>query len=160
MSKSVGYNQYLKPTISSFFKSLVWDFSFAITATWGLYFKGKEMGWFIIIPSIAMYLFSVLYFSQSIVVHLKKIMIHNEGIQFSGLTGRPYGFKWHEIKKATMRERNNFISGTKKILIFSLINNDEIAYNISTLSKIDEKFVFSEVKKRTPISTIFDKGPI
>lgn len=151
--------QTFKPTLRSFIRSLIWDISPAVTALVVTYFTYEKAGLIIIILGVLMGLFSLYLILQTIIVHLQKITLLDEGIFISGL-GRPFGLRWSDIEKGTIRERHNIISGTDRLLILYSKNGHILSYNTSTLSKHDENIVLSEVRKRIPTAAIFDRGTL
>lgn len=151
--------QTFKPTLRSFIRSLIWDIAPAVTALVGAYFTYEKAGLIIIILGVLMGLFSLYLILQTIIVHLQKITLLDEGIFILGL-GRPFGLRWSDIEKGTIRERHNIISGTDRLLILYSKNGHILSYNTSTLSKHDENIVLSEVRKRVPTAAIFDRGTL
>lgn len=148
-----------KPTFRSFISSFFYRISPAFSAavfTYLLYDKAKIL---VIIGDVVTGLFCLYMAIQTIVVHIQKITLLEEGILFSGF-GRPYGFRWSYFEKADIRERRNLISGTDRVVILYTKKRERIPINTSTLSKKDEKKVLSEIRKRIPTSTFFDKGTV
>lgn len=148
--------QTFKPTIRSFILSFIYDISPAVTAALVTYFTHGKAGLIIIIPSALMGLFSLYLILQTIFVHLQKITVLNEGILISGFR-RPYGLRWTDVEKAEIRERHNIISGTDKLLILYSKYGHKIAYPISILSKNDQNNIDTEIRKKIPTSTKFDR---
>ena len=152
--------QSFKPTLRSFIRSLIWDISPIVTASLVTYFMhDKAESIVIIIIDVIAVLFSLYLILQTIIVHLQKITLLNEGIFISGL-GKPFGLRWSDIENATLRERHNLISGTDRLLILYSKTGIRWAYNTSTLSKRDENILLSEVRKRIPTAAIFDTGTL
>jgi len=151
--------QTFKPTMRSFIRSFIWTISPAVTALLLIYirFRYEKTGLISILLGVLGGLSSLYLILQTIIVHLQKITLLDEGIFISGL-GRPFGLRWSDIEKATLRERHNIISGTDRLLVLYSKNGLRWAYNTSTLSKRDEKILLSEVRKRIPTAAIFDRG--
>lgn len=148
-----------KPTIRSFIYSFLYSLSPAIGAgimTYILYEQSKTL--VIFLDAIAG-LFCIYLLVQTIFVHLKKISLLEDGIIITGIV-RPYGLRWTDIEKATIRERHNLLSGTDKLLVLYTKQGNKMYYPISILSKRDENEISREVRKRVPTSSTFDKSSL
>lgn len=148
-----------KPTFRSFILSLLYRITPAFSAVIVTYFLYDKAKVFIIIVDVITGLFCLYMTLQTIMVHIQKITLLEEGILFSSF-GRPFGFRWSDIEKADIRERRNILSGTDRLVILYTKKGDKIPINTSTLSKNNEKKVLSEIRKRIPTSTFFDKGTV
>ena len=144
-----------KPTFRSFMISFLYDCSPAIMAAIVTYFLHGKIGNWVVLLDVLAGLFCIFLLIQTILVHLRKFSLFEEGIVISGI-GRPRGFRWEDFEKAVVRERHNLLSGTDKLLILYFKQGGSIAYPVSVLSKRCENEVLREVRRRVPTSSIFD----
>lgn len=148
-----------KPTVLSFILSFLYRTSPAMTAAVVTYFYYEKGGVVLIILDVLTGLFCLYLLLQTIFVHLQKISLLDEGIVVSGVS-QPYGLRWADVDKRTVRERHNFLSGTDKLLVLHSRRGDKLAYPLSILSKEDQNEILREVRRRGPTSTVFDNPTI
>ena len=148
-----------RPTLTSFVLSSLYRMTPAMTAIAVTYFFYHKSGVVLIILDVLTGLFCIYLILQTIIVHLQKNSLLEDGIVISGLS-RPYGLRWSDVDKAIVRERHNLLSGTDKLLVVISKRGNSIAYPVSVLSRDDQNEILREVRRKTPTSTVFDNPTI
>jgi len=152
------YNMYYKPTIKSFFSSLVWNFSLAIAAAIITFFGYGTYPRIIIVLDVIVGIIVFVMLVQTIVVHCNKIYVDDACLMTSGLLNTTK-MRWEEITSATLLERKNAMSRTDHLLILAGRNN-LISYNTSVLSTQDEDTVLKKIMSKTNLVIKEDKPSI
>lgn len=148
-----------RPTVLSFILSSLYSMTPAITAAMVTYFFHEKGGVVLIVLDVLTGLLCLYFILVTIFAHMKKISLLHDGIIISGIS-RPYGLRWLDVDKATLRERHNFLSGRDRLLVLSSKQGHNIAYPVSVLSNHDQNMILKEVRRRVPTSTVFDNPTV
>jgi|GEM_PF-3393823 len=96
--------------------------------------------------------------AQTIYVHRGKLIVSPEGF-LMWRAGRAYGALWPDVKKATIRERRNWLFRTDRIVILDRRDGHQNVYVTSILSPQAERTVLGIVRRHvTQTETVLDKG--
>jgi hypothetical protein len=147
-----------KPSIKSFVNGLPYDLSPLGSAALVMYFVGSSAGFLFKVLSGGMVLFSVLLVLNSLMVHLKRLYVNEIGIGIRSFGART-AIPWTDISSVVLRERQNAITRTDRLLI---IESPQIAfgYVISTLSPNQEEEVLAAVRAKTQVVVYQDQQAI
>lgn len=139
-----------RPSLKSFFGSLLWSFSPIIVAGIVTYFMYESVTWkwFLLASGGLMALLSLFLVTQSIYVHLNKIYLDDYCIRTSGPLCT-IELRWQSIASASLRERVNAASRTDHLLILQDHNGRILSFNTSTLSPTEEGIVLRRVGEKT-----------
>jgi hypothetical protein len=150
-----------KPSFKSFVSSLIWDFSLAIAGILGYHFSvdqstAKFKVWFLFISLCVLCGISLILFTQTIYVFTRRIIIDDERISLSGISGTKT-MRFDFVMNATLNERINQISRTDHLLKIVDRKGEVLIINPSTLSRSDEKDFIAFIGSRINLEVINDK---
>lgn len=152
-------NRRYRPSFRSFFGSLVFDSSPLLVVAAVYYFKGFHQGLLLGIVSAGMVLYSVFLVVQSCVVFLGRLEMSPVGIRsFTAFGPMPF-IKWVDINYAMLRERQNPVSRTDRLLILQT-PRAKMNFPVSILSREEEQEVIDEVKRRIHLVVTEDRPAV
>jgi hypothetical protein len=154
----MAYRTY-KPCLASLVESLLLDLSTSVTGLALAYFFYDRIGWPILLAPGVGILLTLKGLLSTIWVHLQSISLDDKGLTLHFI-GRSYPINWDQILAVTLRERQNRITRTDRLLVFKLINARTVPYNVSVLSTRAQQELLAAIRPRVQVSTISDKASL
>jgi hypothetical protein len=142
----------------SFMRSAFYSLLPTITSGTLIFFLPHPIPLLAKIAFIISLIISVFLFPQSIFVHLQKLYLDEENICVSNIF-RATNIRWVNVYSAVLRERENVISRTDRLLILNSPRRN-ILFQTSILSTKDEELVLEMVRKKTKLVIKKDKKMI
>ena len=141
---------HYRPTIKSFFGSLVYDCWILFLAAILTFFAYRTCPRIILVFDIIAVVITLVLLTQTIFVHCTKIYLDDERVITSSPLSRTEIY-WQDVTEAILYERRNIMSRTDHLLLLRT-RNSMISCNTSTLDPSDEERVLGMVRSKTNLA--------
>jgi len=139
---------WYRPTFASFLAALPISLSPAVVAAIIVWFL--DPGTALKVVSALFALFALHNVIGDVFVHLGAIHVDERGIMMKGSLGDLRAIEWREVTGAVLRERENPITRTDRLLI---IDSDDkrVMFNTNVLKPADEAALLAMVRRHAPL---------